>query len=91
MPLWHSGDALCTLVVHTLPQLPQLPSSVFESTQPAPHLSSPPVQSKPQVPLLHTEEPPEGGLQALVQVPQWLVSVFRLVSQPLARLPSQSP
>jgi hypothetical protein len=50
-------------------------------------LQTTPAQRSIQVPLWQTS--PDG--QTVPQAPQWLRSVFRLVSQPFAGFPSQSP
>jgi hypothetical protein len=79
------------LLLPQLPeQLPQCAGSLLSLTQELPQSVRPPEHEDVHVPLLHTTEPPDGGLQAVPQVPQCLSSVCPLTSQPLALLPSQS-
>lgn len=74
----------------TFPHEPQLFTSVCELTQMDPQSKSEP-QSWAQLPLLQNTCPPDGAVQTLPQTPQWLLFCKMLVSQPLAKLPSQSP
>lgn len=80
---------------HGALQLPQWLALVFVSTShplvamPS-QLARPALQIGWQLPLVHVVEPP-GFEHAVPQVPQLLVLVLVLVSQPLFALPSQSP
>jgi hypothetical protein len=48
-------------------------------------------EAMPQVPPVHDGVPLAGVRHALPQAPQWASVVLRLVSQPLAAMPSQLP
>jgi hypothetical protein len=76
--------------VHARPQAPQLDGSLAVARHVPEQLVWPAGQAWPQVPAAQVALPPAAGRQTLRHTPQWLVSVWRLVSQPLAALPSQS-
>ena len=87
-------DDVAWLVLHARPQPPQFDAlELVLVSQPLPMLLSQSpigtVQAMPQVPLLHDGLPPDAEHE-FAQVPQWVESFFRSVSQPFATLPSQS-
>jgi hypothetical protein len=80
---------------HTVPHVPQFErllervvSQPFETL--LSQLPNPALQVIPQLPVVQLAVP-FVELQALVQLPQRLTLVFRLISQPLVTLPSQFP
>jgi hypothetical protein len=91
LPVEH--DSLAFARLHAVPQPPQLVSVLSVVSQPLPPLPSqsprPLMQlAVPHTPLTQFGVPPAVE-QALPQVLQWLTFVLRLISQPLAVLPSQ--
>jgi len=83
-------------VGHTLLHLPQWAVSVWVLTsQPSTGFmlqsAKPAVQVKPHVPRVQVRVALGGVGHTLLQRPQWEGLLLRSVSQPLARLPSQSP
>ncbi len=80
-----------------MPQAPQLLGSLRRFAQrpaeppTAPHKVCPGPHEPAQVPAEHVVAPPIGGEHARPHAAQLLTLVLRLVSQPFAGLPSQSP
>jgi hypothetical protein len=102
--VWPAGQSIRHVPVTQLwpigqarPQPPQLAASLCRFTQrpglpgAAPHTVWPAAHEPPQVPIAHVAVPPTGAGHTLPQRPQLVAVVLRLVSQPLAALPSQSP
>jgi hypothetical protein len=82
--------ALALAKLHTRPQAPQLFTSEAVARQTPEQLVCPAGQVCPHTPPVQLAPPPVAGVQTFRQRPQLAVSVWMLVSQPLAGLPSQS-
>jgi hypothetical protein len=93
-PPWHDAEALPN--AQTFPQNRQFAVEVFRS------VSQPVPASAPQLPVPGAQDDvaqtpawqtalPLSTVQASSHLPQWVGSACRLVSQPLALFPSQSP
>jgi hypothetical protein len=92
VPFTQVAAALATPVVQRLPHAPQFAGSVWKlaAAMQAPLQSvEPSAQTLPHVPATQVAVPLTGVEQTLLQSPQWLTSVARLTSQPLADVASQ--
>ena len=72
--------------VQTVPQAPQLVTSVCSSTQALPQRLKPELQTKLQVPLEHTGLALAGAVQMVPHVPQLWMSVCVLTHAPVQRV-----
>jgi hypothetical protein len=82
---------------HARPHIPQLVASLWRSTQrpglpgATPQMVAPAAHVPPHTAAAQVAVPPTGAGHVVPQRPQLFAVVLRLVSQPLAALPSQSP
>ncbi len=82
--------------VHRIPHAPQFSGSVVVGTsQPSARdmlqSAKPALHVMPHAPPAQVGDAFAAGGHTVRHIPQWVAAVFRSVSQPLARMPSQSP